>query len=730
MSAEQLTHIRHQVYCGDVTGGRIALRELLAANPELTDDSTFCALFGFTLLRCEEAEAGREMLDQARLVPPLSSAGLADLGGGFYLVGKLRRAHDYLTAAVAMKEAGAAAFSRLALVQMARGDMALAEQNFLKARELDPDHPVHQYNIANLFTHLGRLEEALPFIRRALELNPDLDQAISLRNQLLVGLDQAAEVIDELEKKLELTPDSVPLRIMLANLLEADGRFPEAYSFLKEAVDLEPENVELLIQLAKLYLSRQQNGPAIKALLKAEKIEPDNPQLLSLLARTLAEAGNHEKADVAVEKLLAKNPRNFQSFLARAQVRLAIDDTGGAEQDLRRALELWPGALEAHCSLAHLFMQTGRFEEAIDSFKHAASLNPTALAGLIEARSFPDDPKVIGLMQKMADNPLLQRGPRISLSFALTKLFEKQQQYDLAFHYAGQANQLSNKTIIHRKNRHHRMVEIMAKNFSKEFHDRLRATGSRSERPVFVVGMPRSGTTLTEQILCSHPAVFGAGELGYITAITRLMPKVVKKEQSYPICLGSLQRWMLSHAASYYLKKISRLDQKAARVVDKLPHNFLHLGLINLIFPRAKIIHVQRDFRDVAISNYFTNFKHKHGGMSYAFDLQNIGQMINDYRLIMDHWRRILPPGVIYEFRYEDLVEEPEKKGRELLTFIGLDWDDKLLEFHRTERAVKTASVWQVRQPLYQSSKERWRNYETFLTPLMEVLAEYPPQFG
>jgi hypothetical protein len=150
------------------------------------------------------------------------------------------------------------------------------------------------------------------------------------------------------------------------------------------------------------------------------------------------------------------------------------------------------------------------------------------------------------------------------------------------------------------------------------------------------------------------------------------------------------------------------------------------LGLISIIFPKVHIIHVQRDFRDVAVSNFFTNFKHKHGGMGYAFDLRDLGRMINDYRRIMDHWRQVLPVP-IHELKYEDLVENPEENIRSLLGFTGLEWDDRVMEFYRTERAVKTASVWQVRQPMYTSSRSRWRRYEKHLGPLMEVLDEYSP---
>jgi hypothetical protein len=236
--------------------------------------------------------------------------------------------------------------------------------------------------------------------------------------------------------------------------------------------------------------------------------------------------------------------------------------------------------------------------------------------------------------------------------------------------------------------------------------------------------MPRSGTTLVEQILASHSRVFGAGELGCVPAITTLMPRVIGTDRRYPECLPDFKPWMAGHAAAYYLKKLQVLDGTAERVVDKLPHNFLHLGLIRAIFPNAAIIHVRRDLRDVAVSNYFTNFRQRHGGMGYAFSLEDIGHMANDYLKIMRHWDTLLPDPPLL-VRYEELVDDPEGLTRRMLDFVGLDWEPDVLRFHQTRRTVRTASAWQVRQPLYSSSLARWRRYAEHLEPLLNVLGEY-----
>ena len=314
------------------------------------------------------------------------------------------------------------------------------------------------------------------------------------------------------------------------------------------------------------------------------------------------------------------------------------------------------------------------------------------------------------------------------MAFALAKLFENQGKPDQAFQYADLANDLTRRVICYESESHGKFTDAIASMFTPKLLEKFKDSGVLSDRPVFVVGMPRSGTTLTEHILSSHPDVFGAGELGYVPSITRIMPRVLKKQISYPGCMAFFQKWMVRHAAVYYLNNIKKMDNAAARVVDKMPHNFLHLGLISIIFPKAKIIHVRRDYRDIAISNYFTNFKHKHGDMGYAFSLSDIGRMINDYRRIMDHWRRVLRVP-IFEFHYEDLVEDQQGMARKLLAFAGLAWNEQVMDFHKTDRPIKTASVWQVRQPMYKTSRARWRSYEKHLGPLLDVLADYDDQW-
>jgi tetratricopeptide (TPR) repeat protein len=716
--------VRSYLKAGDVESARINLESMGEKNGE---NPSFKALYGNVLMRCQEIQKGKTLVEESALTEPDTSSWAADLALGLLLIGNQKKAKDMALLSTELPETVSAGFNLLGAITLAEGNLEGAERLFKNALLVEPDRPEVLNNLGGIAVRLGKLSDALSYYDRALSFNATLPQSIAGRTAMLVALERADEAVLDLEGRLEKEPDSIPLRCQMAHLLEAANRFDEACAALKETIDQNEDNIELLLQLAVLVLSRSRLIAALWALQKAEKLEPENPVVLNMLARTYIEAGAIKKAEETIDRLMDLHPDAPGSLLARAALRSAQDNFDGAEDDLQKVLEVLPGSAAALGNLGHNMMLTGRLTEAVKCFEKAAQINPASLVSLIEARSFPDDPATIEQMASFVKNPLTAIDPRASMAFAMAKVFENRGEPDQAFQYADLANDLTHKRISYKPESYRKLTAAIEAVFTPELLHRFKDSGVMSERPVFVVGMPRSGTTLTEQILCSHPDVFGAGELGYISSITKIMPRVLKKQIMYPGCMKFFQKRLFRYAAAYYLNHIKKMDDKSARVVDKMPHNFLHLGLISIIFPKAKIIHVRRDYRDIAISNYFTNFKHKHGGMGYAFSLEDIGRMINDYRKIMDHWRKVLPVPM-FEFNYEDLVEDQEGMARKLLDSIGLDWHKKVMDFHKTERTVKTASVWQVRQPIYKTSRARWRFYENHLDPLLDVLADYDDQ--
>ena len=725
--------------------------DLLARTLEADDPPGWAlALAACLCLAAQDAEAALDLVERAQASGPdgHESAWAADLGFALLLLGRPDQAQSWLERATALPDADSAAWTRLGGLAMLQGDLDRADKAFGAALRLNPDRAETHVNQAAVLTRQGRYAQALEHHERALVLDPDLLQASAGRSGLLVALERADEAVLDLEQRLEEATDPAQrlgLRRQLAFVLDAAGRLDEAAAQLSIALDEAeadapgadapgedapgeetPDTVDrsvpdTALQLAALETARNRYGAALAALDRGAETDPDGLALLATKATVLAEAGAADKAMETADRAMTLYPDAPAARLARAQARQAADDFDGAEDDLGTVLKQAPGLAAAWGTRGHMRLLTGRLDEAVDDLRRAAELSPQALAGLVEARDFPEDPAVLERMQALADNPLMHRDPRAAMHFALAKVFEARGDHEAAFDAAEAANALLHTVIKHAPEAMETLAGALERTYTPQSTARMAGRGSDSRRPVFVLGMPRSGTTLCERILGAHPLAFGAGELGYIPSVTLLMPRVLGIPRPYPLCMGRFEPWLAGHGAAYYLRKIEALAPEGARrVVDKLPHNFLHLGLIRLLFPEAAIIHVRRDPRDVAVSNFFTNFRHRHGGMSYAFSLSDIGRMLLVHHRLMDHWRCLGLP--FFELDYEDLVAAPEAGARRLLDMAGLSWDESVMAFHKDRHPVRTASVWQVRQPVYATSARRWESYADRLGPLMEII--------
>ena len=426
------------------------------------------------------------------------------------------------------------------------------------------------------------------------------------------------------------------------------------------------------------------------------------------------------------EALHPPQPLNrAQALVARGHVLAGDGDAEAAEATYRQALALLPGFVPALSGLGQLLLERGQVEEAIRCYEQVRARAPLAgWSQLIHARQVPEDPGVLEQLERAARQPSLEGPVRSGLLFTLAAAYDKQKEYVKAISLAAEANAASKEKLPYLPEGHRARVEREMAFFSESFLEPRRNWGSASRLPVFVLGMPRSGTTLTEQILGSHSQVHGAGELGQIgEQITRMEAWEWKlgSRLGYPDCLWDLTPSECQGYGERLLQALQAFDPTAQRVVDKLHHNFEHIGLIKLLFPNAAVIHVRREPRDIAISNFFTDYGAKFGGMGFAYDWQWIGEQLVDHDRLMAHWHRLFP-GQILEVPYEELVADTETWARRLIAHIGLEWEPGVLEFQKLERSVKTASVWQVRQPVYRSSTERWKRYGEALAPLEAVL--------
>jgi hypothetical protein len=321
----------------------------------------------------------------------------------------------------------------------------------------------------------------------------------------------------------------------------------------------------------------------------------------------------------------------------------------------------------------------------------------------------------------LQDIEKLNDDKRISLHYALGKAYDDLKEYDKAFPQFLEGARIKRSKLQYNADddvaRSRRITELC----DKSFIEKLRGAGDPSSLPIFVLGMPRSGTTLTEQIVASHPDVFGAGELRDLMEVAQQMPTSQKNFLSYPDNLAALSREDVSRWGSDYVARLRKRAPGAKHITDKMPANYMALGLIPLLLPNAKIIHVKRNPVDTCVS-CFTRLFNRHQDATY--NLTELGRHYVNYAKLMEHWRDVLPEGSFIEVQYEDIVADMEGQARRLIHFCGLEWNDACLDFHKNTRKIRTASVTQVRQPIYNSSVERWRHYEKYLDPLLKELGE------
>ena len=392
-----------------------------------------------------------------------------------------------------------------------------------------------------------------------------------------------------------------------------------------------------------------------------------------------------------------------------------------AEREYNHAIKLKPNSDISYLGLGQLFEDLGKPEQAAAAYRKAIQCAPNkqdALANLLDLSKHVDISKEIKQAEKLLKNLKLRE--KALVAYGLGKAYEQQKNYEAAFIAFKVANTARSEDSLpfHHKAfdaRINNMIEL----FSAEFFKAHQGWGNSSERPVFIVGLPRSGTTLTEQILASHPHCFGAGELNVLTDLATGTPdRLGNGEISWPQTASHLSKQqVLDLAQDYLIDSGKRAPANALKVVDKQPLNFWHLGLIAMAFPNARIVHCTRDIRDCGLSIFSQNFNTT---QSWSTSLEDIAYYWQGYKKLMSHFLQVSGLHIL-EVNYEETVSDIEWQGRRLLDFVGLPWDERVLNFHQSERAVQTPSRWQVRQPLYQSSKARWRNYESDLAPLIKA---------
>lgn len=590
------------------------------------------------------------------------------------------------------------------------------------AAKLLPDDAGAHNNLGNALGRLGRLDDAVAHYRRALLLNPQLAEAHNNLGHALLDLGQAQGAAASCRRAADLKPRYAEAHDNLGSALLDLGRPRDALASHTRAIEIDPDFAEAHNNLGNALLELGRLDEALASYRRALAINANFAGAHNNLGNGLRALGQLTEAQACYRRALQINPNFAEAHRNLGIAQRLQGRTEEAQASCRRALDINPQSAATFTVLAEASADRGEFAEAEDLFKRAIAVEPTcpeAWAGRTRLRKMTlGDTAWLSQAQRIAGQGLPPRR-EICLRYALGKYFDDIQDFEQAFMHFRRANELTKQTRLeHDRQRLTQAVDLTIESYDRHWLNRPRTGAGDSARPVFIVGMLRSGTTLAEQILASHPAVFGAGELTYWSAAAATYRPAVRDEQLSASALNTL--------AVDYLRLLRTLSADAARVVDKMPTNFAFLGLIHAALPNARIIHMRRNPLDTCLSIYLQHFETI---VSYANDMEDLAHYYAEYLRIMNHWRSTLPERAMLEVPYEGLVADQEGWSRKMLDFIDLPWDPRCLDFHRTRRTVLTASKWQVRQTISKASIERWRNYEKFLGPLLHLQTMDPP-FG
>jgi tetratricopeptide (TPR) repeat protein len=596
-----------------------------------------------------------------------------------------------------------------------------SEQCCRKAVALLPGSPEAHYNFGNLLSQKGKISEACQQFEAVVSIRPTSLNARLMLGRSYAQLGELAKSAAAYQQALRLKPDSAQAYYGLGYVDYRQGRFIQAAEKFRRTLDINPNDIEAANSLGTVYQALGRYQDAIEAFQRALNVRPDYAEALFGTARALIDLSRHMEAVPLLQRAVQLRPDYIEAYLNLAGVLMYFDRLDEAMEWCGKALELQPDALEAVAMAARIELQ-GRSAEA--AYQRLAphigrgvhNVNLHVVYGEI-CRSL-DRPKdaIPPLESLLAQSQGLTVTNQRNLHFCLGGLYDKAGDYDRAFAHYERGNDLRAVSWDAATNR--AQVDAITAAFSKQLMaDAPRAT-VRSQKPVFVLGMPRSGTTLVEQILASHPAVFGAGELPDLLRLVAELPGRLGTDVKYPQCMRLLDQDTTDLLAEAYLQRLEAVAPGAGRVVDKMPGNFSFLGLIELLFPEARVIHCRRDPLDTCLSCYFQDFAMS---QPYSFNLAHLGLFYRDYERLMAHWKAVLNIPML-EVSYEELVNDQEQVSRQLVEFCGLEWDDKCLRFHENDRYVATSSYDQVRRPVYSSSVKRWQKYEKHLGPLIDAL--------
>jgi tetratricopeptide (TPR) repeat protein len=671
--------------------------------------------------RLTEAEAFyRRALD----VKPEFADALHMLGAVLFQAGRYSSALDSIRAAIAQNGQKAVYHFNLGVALQELGQLDEAAATYRHAIQVDPNLAEAHSNLGNALRGLGRLDEAVVAHSQAIRVRPDYAEAHTNLGAALRDQGKHDEATAAHRRAIQIRPDYAEAHSNLGTVLYDLGHLDEAVAAQRQAIGIKPNFAEAYTNLAAALCDQRKFGEAVAAYRQAVRIKPDLAETYSNLGNALHKLGEFDEAAAAYREAIRIKPNLAEAY---SNLGVILRNQGRFDEAIaayNQAILLKPDFAEAHNNLAMALREIGRLSEGRTVLERAIGLAPRNakyrryLGEMVPA--VQGDRHLAALEQLARDGVARSVDDQIELHFALAGAYADLERHAEAFRQWLDGNALKRGQIEYDEAASLEILDRTRATFTSELVRAKSNANHSSSVPIFIVGMPRSGSTLVEQILASHPRVFGGDELTYfrgaLSGIRRFGGPA-----AFPELVFDMSGKDFCELGSRYLAAIERLAPSAAHVTDKMPANFIFAGLIHLALPNAPIIHTVRDPVDTCLSCFSKLFATE---QNHTYSLAELGRYYRHYQALMAHWHHALPAGRILDVRYEDVVADLEVQAKRIIAHCGLEWDRRCLDFHETQRPVRTASAVQVRQPLYGTAVGRWRAYEAFLGPLLAELAE------
>jgi len=603
------------------------------------------------------------------------------------------------------------------------GQLDTAVKSFEKAIALKPDYTEVNYNLGLTLQELGQLEDAVKCYEKAIATKPDYAEAHNNLGATLKDLGQPDTAVKSFEKAIALKPDYAEAHINLGNALQEFDQLEDAIKCYEKAVAIKPDYAEAHFNLGNSLRMLDQLEDAIKCYEKAVALKPDYAEAHNNLGATLNDLGQPDVAVKSFEKAIATKPDYAEAHYNLGNSLRILGQLQVAINCYKKAIAIKSGYSEANNNLGIALMEFGQQDAAVKCYEKAVAIKPgyaEAHRNLSALKKYTKDDPQITQMQSLISTSDLSQLDRMNLCFALAKVYEDLGKQDELFKFLHEGNRLRKEDLSYSLDKDQKLFTSCRNLFGSlpSAIENSLSYETSAIQPIFIVGMPRSGTSLVEQIIASHHAVHGAGEL---STLSELSYPIINDYSNYYDTNSLLKKAFFS-IRQQYLDSLSSFNVSENIITDKMPLNFRYIGFILSAFPEAKIIHLKRDAMATCWSIYKHYFQSRGNGFSY--NLEDLAGFYDMYIDLMAFWHQLYSDK-IYDLCYEDLTTNQEEETRKLLAYCELDWDENCLNFHTTKRAVKTASALQVRQKMYQGSSKVWKQHEAYLEPLTKALSSY-----